>query len=95
MIACCALVGLFGLSAVGSALAGQETGPNFNNNLETLNEIPSDRCVVAVLGPLLQEQRGSFVEGWSPPIDPPTIEWLQEKRNSGEIVLQFCDEETV
>lgn len=75
----------------------EETGPNFNDlsRQEVPEDIPKDRCVMAIYEPKLREDRGLRIEGWRPPVSDRTRRWLYTQRSQGNLTLIFCDEEKI
>lgn len=73
-----------------------ETGPNFNepSRQEVPEDIPRDRCIMAIYGAELQKERGMRIGGWRPPVSENTRAWLYMKRAEGKLTLRFCDDET-
>lgn len=52
--------------------------------------IPRDRCILAIFGDELRDERGYRIEGWEPPISDRTARWFFEMRAAGKLKLEFC-----
>lgn len=70
------------------------TGPNFNelSRQEVPEDIPRDRCILAIYGAELRKETGLRIEGWRPPISENMRLWLYVQRANGNLRLAYCDE---
>lgn len=80
----------------GPALADEPAHPNQWQYQESLKvppgPIPRDRCIRALYGQELREERGvKHGEWWEPPITDQMARWLEWHRRHGNLTLSFCD----